>query len=51
MALDTLLLIKNQWIRIRLPVQGTWVQRCLIGKDPTSLGATKPTGHATMPMF
>ena len=30
-----------QWIRIRLPVQGTWV-RSLIWEDSTCHGATKP---------
>ena len=30
-----------EWIRIRLPVQGTWV-RSLVQEDPTCHGATKP---------
>ena len=30
-----------QWIRICLPVQGTWVQS-LVQEDSTCLGATKP---------
>ena len=33
-----------QWIRIYLPMQGTWVQS-LISEDPTCLGATKPVCH------
>ena len=32
-----------QWLRIRLPMQGTWV-RALVWEDPTCHGATKP-GH------
>ena len=31
-----------QWLRIRLPVQGTWVQ-FLVREDPTCRRATKPT--------
>ena len=31
-----------QWLRIRLPVQGTRV-RSLVREDPTCRGATKPT--------
>ena len=30
-----------QWLRIRLPVQGTWV-RALVREHPTCRGATKP---------
>ena len=30
-----------QWLRIRLPMQGTWVQ-ALVWEDPTCRGATKP---------
>ena len=30
-----------QWLRIRLPMQGTWV-RALVQEDPTCCGATKP---------
>ena len=30
-----------QWLRIRLPMQGTWVQ-ALVREDPTCRGATKP---------
>ena len=33
-----------QWIRIRLPMQGTWV-RSLVQDDPTRRGATKPVHH------
>ena len=33
-----------QWLRIRLPVQGTWV-RALVWEDPTCCGATKPVLH------
>ena len=33
-----------QWLRIRLPVQGTWVQ-ALVQEDPTCHGATKPVRH------
>ena len=33
-----------QWLRIRLPVQGTWVQ-ALDQEDPTCHGATKPVHH------
>ena len=33
-----------QWLRIRLPVQGTWV--CfLVQEDPTSRGAAEPASH------
>ena len=34
-----------QWLRIRLPVQGTWV-RALVREDPTCRGATKPVHHS-----
>ena len=30
-----------QWLRICLPMQGTWV-RALVWEDPTCHGATKP---------
>ena len=33
-----------QWLRIRLPMQGTWV-RALVREDPTCHGATKPLRH------
>ena len=33
-----------QWLRIRLPVQGTRVQ-ALVQEDPTCRGATKPVCH------
>ena len=33
-----------QWLRIRLPMQGTWV-RSLVWEDPTCHGATKPMHH------
>ena len=33
-----------QWLRIRLPMQGTWV-RALVQEDPTCHGATKPMRH------
>ena len=33
-----------QWIRILLPMQGTWV-RALVWEDPTCCGATKPMLH------
>ena len=33
-----------QWLRIRLPMQGTWV-RALVREDPTCHGATKPVRH------
>ena len=33
-----------QWLRIRLPIQGTWV-RALPREDPTCHGATKPVRH------
>ena len=33
-----------QWLRVRLPMQGTWV-RALVQEDPTCHGATKPVRH------
>ena len=33
-----------QWLRIRLPMQGTQV-RALVREDPTCRGATKPLCH------
>ena len=33
-----------QWLRICLPMQGTWVQ-ALAQEDPTSCRATKPEHH------
>ena len=33
-----------QWLRIRLPMQGTQV-RALVWEDPTCCGATKPVCH------
>ena len=33
-----------QWLRIRLPMQGTWV-RALAQEDSTCRGATKPVCH------
>ena len=33
-----------QCLRIRLPMQGTWV-RALVWEDPTCRGATKPMCH------
>ena len=33
-----------QWLRIRLPVQGTWV-RALVRENHTRRGATKPVCH------
>ena len=33
-----------QWLRIRLPTQGTQV-RALVREDPTCRGATKPMSH------
>ena len=33
-----------QWLRIHLPMQGTWVQ-ALVQEDPTCRGATKPMSH------
>ena len=34
-----------QWLRICLPMQGTWV-RALVWEDPTCRGATKPMSHS-----
>ena len=34
-----------QWLRIRLPMQGTWVQS-LVQEDPTCRGATKSVHHS-----
>ena len=34
----------EQWLRIRLPMQGTRV-RALVQEDPTCRGATKPVRH------
>ena len=33
-----------QWLRICLPMQGTWV-RALVWEDPTCCGATRPLSH------
>ena len=33
-----------QWLRIHLPMQGTWV-RSLLREDPTCRRATKPMSH------
>ena len=33
-----------QWLRVCLPVQGTWV-RPLVWEDPTCLRATGPVSH------
>ena len=33
-----------QWLRIRLPRQGTWI-RALVWEDPTCRRATKPMHH------
>ena len=33
-----------QWLRICLPIQGTWVQS-LVWEDPTCHGAIKPVCH------
>ena len=33
-----------QWLRIRLPMQGTQV-RALVREDPTCCGVTKPVCH------
>ena len=33
-----------QWLRIHLPMQGTWVQ-ALVQEDPTCHGAAKPVCH------
>ena len=42
MRLGTSLVV--QWLRIRLPMQGTLV-RSLIQEDPTCYGAIKPVRH------
>ena len=34
-----------QWLRIRLPMQWTWV-RALVQEDPTCRGATKPVHYS-----
>ena len=34
----------TQWLRIHLPMQGTWV-RALVPEDPTLQGAAKPVHH------
>ena len=34
-----------QWLRIRLPMQGTWV-RALVQEDPTCCGAAKPVHYS-----
>ena len=34
-----------QWLRIRLPTQGTQV-KALVWEDPTCRGATKPMHHS-----
>ena len=34
-----------QWLRVRLPMQGTRV-RALVWEDPTCRGATKPVSHS-----
>ena len=34
-----------QWLRIRLPMQGTRLQ-ALVQEDPTCRGATKPVCHS-----
>ena len=33
-----------QWLRICLPMQGTWV-RALVWEDPTYRGAARPVSH------
>ena len=33
-----------QWLRVCLPVQGTWV-RALVWEDPTCCGAAGPVSH------
>ena len=37
-----------QWLRICLPMQGTWV-RALVWEDPTCRGATRPCTTTTEP--
>ena len=39
-----------QWIRIRLPVLGTWVQS-LVWKDSTCLGAIEPCARTFEPQL
>ena len=34
-----------QWLRICLPMRGTWVQ-ALVWEDPTCRGATEPVSHS-----
>ena len=34
----------EQWLGIRLPMQGTWV-RALVREDPACRGATETVGH------
>ena len=34
-----------QWLRICLPMQGTWV-RALVWEDPTCRGAIRPVSHS-----
>ena len=41
---QSLNLLVAQWLRIRLPMQGTRVQ-ALVWEDPTCRGATKPVRH------
>ena len=45
-AIGTSLMI--QWLRIHLPMQGTWVGP-LVLEDPTYCGATKPVHHNSEP--
>ena len=33
-----------QWLKICLPMQGTWVQ-ALVREDPTCRGAARPVSH------
>ena len=44
-ALDEGASLVAQWLRIRLPMQGTRV-RALVREDPTCCGATKPVRHS-----
>ena len=37
-----------QWLRICLPMQGTWV-RALVREDPSCRGATKPVPQLLKP--
>ena len=41
---DTRAFLVAQWLRIRLPMQGIWVQ-ALVWEAPTRHGATKPVCH------